>query len=929
MSSAGSALQEEGLFKHAAPASGLATEPQTTADASAELDQHSLAGATPIDAIATKAEPGIPRPAWLKPSAQRPKAKPREGGHRTQSSSIFKHKGASVRPCSIGTALAHRTNLSDDIVPVEQHAGCVDESATLDVGQAILAFEFIDRINDEVYHHYLPMIDATTSKDLGLQHQKARLAMPSCAKDLSRQQTGGSEGEGSNDRSRSHSTLYGEDHDFLPASASPWPLYDDGGSSGQGPGYQSTTPGYRSSTPGYQSMTPGYSSATPGHQSMTPGYQSTDIDLKPTWASPDRQLTATQTPSEEASLAEARESAMSRPMSRPQTLNAFDEDDDESWRFDARAEDKVHSALSVGTPACVDRPLHLVSESPAFTGSPSPVPDDELALDALGVPRATSVLESFSSSSATPIEQLLGGVSGERTTSRDGRLQDTYDEPGAGHNLASAGASFAAGDSRKTNFASVGSSLAASAESQMWPHASGLLPKCTVVNRSAKLKAVDSMPDSVAPSLWDATSTSSAAFQPGSTASSMLVTGTQNNAIGGGNLLTSSTMGRNTLLAGLPMILPGALPMGLASTGPTGYVVQEPDPVDPATASAPTKSCYAPGAARVRSCGQHRWERERLERTKKRAKARSQKHAQVAAQMHADNEALRNVGTMRCKSQQQSRRKQSWPEGAESILHAEVDAASGSLAAVSSADAKPVAQLPAVMSDASAEAGAESFSGGVADAQSAPAAPPGVGGAKASAGKATEDDQTWPSKRASVNGDHFEDLLTMHLQGDTASSRAKRKAKERPYPENAQCPFSYEDMDSTATVDLRCGHRFALARLNTARRGPAICASAGFAAKSALICPLCGDQDITTMPGASKMLTCYSTDTDAYLGELRKDWQRPLHLPMQSQSGQDFDSSAQAFGEAGKSHQSQEAVSLPAVSRSSEPASGRTRSRHL
>merc|ERR1712023_11276 len=57
--------------------------------------------------------------------------------------------------------------------------------------------------------------------------------------------------------------------------------------------------------------------------------------------------------------------------------------------------------------------------------------------------------------------------------------------------------------------------------------------------------------------------------------------------------------------------------------------------------------------------------------------------------------------------------------------------------------------------------------------------------------------------------------------------------------------------------------------------------TSGFAQKDALICPLCGDQDDASKPGAGKVLTTYSTNTEAYLGELRKDWQLPLTLPLQ------------------------------------------------
>merc|ERR1712217_756037 len=99
------------------------------------------------------------------------------------------------------------------------------------------------------------------------------------------------------------------------------------------------------------------------------------------------------------------------------------------------------------------------------------------------------------------------------------------------------------------------------------------------------------------------------------------------------------------------------------------------------------------------------------------------------------------------------------------------------------------------------------------------------------------------------------------------------------------CPFSHEPMDSASAVDLRCGHRFALVRLGAAHHAAQLCCAAGFAQKDALICPLCGDQAGTSKPGAGKILTTYSANTDAYLGDLRKDWQKPLQLPMQATLG--------------------------------------------
>eukprot|EP00929_Paragymnodinium_shiwhaense_P112515 TRINITY_DN80775_c0_g1_i1.p1 TRINITY_DN80775_c0_g1~~TRINITY_DN80775_c0_g1_i1.p1 ORF type:complete len:1074 (+),score=239.21 TRINITY_DN80775_c0_g1_i1:206-3427(+) len=133
-------------------------------------------------------------------------------------------------------------------------------------------------------------------------------------------------------------------------------------------------------------------------------------------------------------------------------------------------------------------------------------------------------------------------------------------------------------------------------------------------------------------------------------------------------------------------------------------------------------------------------------------------------------------------------------------------------------------------------------------------------------------------------GDFFEGVLLQSRASDELHRLHRgvaAEAKRRCLKANQACPFSHETMDSSSTVDLRCGHRFALERLGAARRAAERCYAAGFAMKDALICPLCGDQDDTSRPGLSGKLRTYSANTDAYLGDLRKDWQLPLKLPMQ------------------------------------------------
>lgn len=134
---------------------------------------------------------------------------------------------------------------------------------------------------------------------------------------------------------------------------------------------------------------------------------------------------------------------------------------------------------------------------------------------------------------------------------------------------------------------------------------------------------------------------------------------------------------------------------------------------------------------------------------------------------------------------------------------------------------------------------------------------------------------------------------------NAAAALAIRRLRER--PPNETCPFSHEPMDATSpSIDLRCGHRFSLAHLSAARKAAERCSVAGFAEEDALICPLCGDQARTNIPGSRglfKTLTTYSASTDAYMGDLRKDFQQPLRLP--TQVGATSRGSGRTFGGGG------------------------------
>lgn len=106
----------------------------------------------------------------------------------------------------------------------------------------------------------------------------------------------------------------------------------------------------------------------------------------------------------------------------------------------------------------------------------------------------------------------------------------------------------------------------------------------------------------------------------------------------------------------------------------------------------------------------------------------------------------------------------------------------------------------------------------------------------------------------------------------------QKSARVRP---NEDCPFSGNRLDSNA-VDLRCGHKFALDRLETAIYAGEVCFLNGLGQKDSLICPLCGDHDVATRPGTAKIMVTYSQNHQACLGDLRKDMQLPVTLPVTS-----------------------------------------------
>ncbi|CAK0871272.1 unnamed protein product [Prorocentrum cordatum] len=124
---------------------------------------------------------------------------------------------------------------------------------------------------------------------------------------------------------------------------------------------------------------------------------------------------------------------------------------------------------------------------------------------------------------------------------------------------------------------------------------------------------------------------------------------------------------------------------------------------------------------------------------------------------------------------------------------------------------------------------------------------------------------------------------------DQPQARGAEQGRPPRRAANASCPFSHAAVGAASAVELRCGHCFALSHLRAAREAARLCVGAGLSAEchgEALICPLCGDQAGSALLGArGGVLTAYSADKEAYLGEARKDWQAPLELPHTSEGG--------------------------------------------
>eukprot|EP00927_Polykrikos_kofoidii_P044766 TRINITY_DN38647_c0_g1_i1.p1 TRINITY_DN38647_c0_g1~~TRINITY_DN38647_c0_g1_i1.p1 ORF type:complete len:788 (+),score=85.60 TRINITY_DN38647_c0_g1_i1:156-2519(+) len=93
---------------------------------------------------------------------------------------LFQHKGVKITPSAVSGVIG-RKYARHRLPKCEKKSGTVDASVGGDEARAMLAFDFIDRINDEVVQNCLPFVDETFGKRLGLLHDTNRLSLSTCS----------------------------------------------------------------------------------------------------------------------------------------------------------------------------------------------------------------------------------------------------------------------------------------------------------------------------------------------------------------------------------------------------------------------------------------------------------------------------------------------------------------------------------------------------------------------------------------------------------------------------------------------------------------------------------------------------------------------------------------------------------------------------
>jgi len=660
-------------------------------------------------------------------------------------------------------------NEEERFPPLEEHAGFIDASAGIDVAHAILAFEFIDRINDEVLNHYLPLIDDELGKPLNLRHERGRLRTPV------------------------------ENADASDASVRSSPVVE--GSEGEGDGSQSTAyydQGERVSGSGYEAASNGESAGGDpvGEEDLQ---RSRPDSRQESWGSashaeeltPDGSEGAADAWSGEGSAGAPPQSGSSRSRDSRSEGAIEDEYMDEDELAEIGEDEEGEEESSSRADAYRDAPGDAGSSG---SGGQSFGSSSDYGPDIM--PTANSAAQD------SDMVQV-------RSDSQQSESPDFFDDKAPGGTLQSGGpSSVSHGFGSRAGYWG-GSN---SAESQVWPHACSILPKAASQARSSKLKAVDSIPDPVAQNMFDISTSSAggpASLQRGSMTSSTVGKVTHPGSTSGGAF--NARVRRSTILAGVPLdvLLPDVnapIKPNVANALPLSDLNLA---ADPGVAAAGVSAVYGPGACRVRRPG----DKDKLARAHAKLQKRAEKRAQDSARA-AQRSSRGGVGSRVTRSSgspvtSATKSDSNVVEGGANSLAASAptanvpsggpntppsssrDAAGGGShrsTAASAADAR--GGLSDNMPGGGSPVGA---SGQTTNTVSTGRHMPGIGHANATGClPVAEEEQTWPPRRPSPTGDQFEDLLTMHLRGDSnqpvkqssPSDRRQRRA-------NSTCPFSH------------------------------------------------------------------------------------------------------------------------------------------
>jgi len=724
---------------------------------------------------------------------------------------IFTHNDVWVRPSAIRNVIGPK-HAQQRLPPSEEHAGSIENSAGMDLGHAILAFDFIDRINDEMLHHYVPLIDDTTGKRLGLQHDTSRLATPDPVEHKSHCTSASSHCESDMCRSAASSDQY---KDVNVTSGCVRTTKDAGDGFSPDVTLSALDFGTGGATPSQEIHAFGSSTVAPSSVLMMHG-----------WVG---DMTAERTPTP-----------------------AFLPDYQEQCESDQSTTSSPDDAAA---------PTSGLVETPSLSGFACFPPAQMNSLSGNRDIPSTPALWT-----ASMIEPEAAVQENTLSMSKDAGL----------------GTDLVQSSIRTTS----GLGSITSAALQVWPHASGMVPPSASAFRSSKLRSVDSIPDHSASQSMEST------IRPQDL---------EHRSFLHSSLFQASCVTSELLhLLGLPS---SNRPYGIQ--GPRSLTCA----TDPTSAGAPASVLYSNGAAKVRcskksvgcnqsrSCaGTSRGSCARIAKRRESRKSNSRHLTCVSADpgvaqlvRKSTGECLEATNTIPPPSSAPGRLRRCTDDSTSTGI---VNGETSNNAATSTAEQTVTSSAPLHNSARLGKVGSgiscvgprynHAFRTGVSHSTSGSLSASAnlSGGANTLLASSRDDElMSLPVRKPSPSpADQFDAIIC-----DAGSSRDGRAVvKKNSRSSNETCPFSHDPVESSCTIDLRCGHRFALTQLQAARHAAQLCCSAGLAKPDALICPLCGNQDSTSKPGAANKLTTYSSNAEAYLGALQKDWQMPLELPMQT-----------------------------------------------